>query len=278
VARDQLEPVRQLPSAWRKWRWRRAVGVPSGTAAPVYVVGVQRSGTHMLVEALGASPEVEVHNENDRRAFDRFELRADGVVREIVTRSRHRFVLFKPLCDSHRVDRLLDTLATPSSGKAIWAYRSVDARVRSAVTKFEDSNRQVLRQIAAGRGDGLWQAQGISAANLELIGTFDYETMTPESASALFWYVRNSLFFDLELERRPDVVLSSYDALVRDPETVVGGLCSFLGLSWSPRLVASVDRSMRPIEKVELDTRIRACCDALYERLEAARQADTLSS
>ena len=131
-------------SSAAKWDWRRSHPRPAGLATPVYLVGLQRSGTNMLARGLDIAPEFEVHNENDREVFDHFLLRDDAVVRRIVLASRHEYVLFKPLCDSHRVDHLLDTLDTPSPGRAIWAYRDVDGRARSAVSKFGRNNLLTL--------------------------------------------------------------------------------------------------------------------------------------
>jgi hypothetical protein len=242
---------------------------------PVWLVGVQRSGTNMVVRGLEESPEVEVHNENDRSAFDRFRLRPDAVVREIILASRHRYVLFKPLCDSHRVDELL-ALDTPTAGRAIWAYRGVDGRVRSALAKFGDANLRVLTEIAAGRGGDMWQAQRLSAKSLELIRSFDWTATSPGSAAALFWYVRNSLFFDLGLNRRDDVLLSSYDAVVAAPEAGTKAVASFLGLEWDPSLADHIERrdDDRP-PPLELDPRVRRLCDELEARLDtvAAVQA-----
>src|SRR3954449_6521663 len=96
IEEDDLRPINRASRAWRKWRWRRAHGVAAGTAMPVWLVGVQRSGTNMVVRGLEESPEVEVHNENDGAAFDRFLLRPDPVIRRIVLESCHRYVLFKP--------------------------------------------------------------------------------------------------------------------------------------------------------------------------------------
>jgi len=214
VEEDDLDPFRRTANALRKWRWRQAHGVARATARPVFLVGVQRSGTNMVVRGIETSPEVEVHNENDRRAFYAFRLRDDAVVRDLVRKSRHALVLFKPLCDSHRVDELLDGIGPPGGARAIWVYRSVDGRVRSALNKFGDVNLQVLREIAAGRGLDRWQAQRISPENLDLVASFDYDRLDAASAAALFWYVRNALFFQLGLERRADVALVSYDALV----------------------------------------------------------------
>jgi hypothetical protein len=269
---DDLNPLTRAADAARRWNWRRRQAVPRGQATPVWLVGVQRSGTNMVVQGLTASPEFEVHNENDRRAFDHFRLRPDPVVLDIVLSSRHRFVLFKPLCDSHRVDDLL-ALDTPMPGRAIWAYRSVDDRVRSALAKFGDANLQVLRQIADGRGAGRWQAQRLSPASIDLIESFDYDRITPASAAALFWVVRNSLYFDLALDQRSDVLLSSYDALVGDPAAAMHQLCRFLGVEWTPRLAAHVEPRQARMPELQLDARIRAACDDLTERLENARVA-----
>jgi hypothetical protein len=267
IEEDDLRPISRASRAWRKWRWRRTHRVDAGTAIPVWLVGVQRSGTNMVVHGLEESPEVEVHNENDDDAFDRFRLRPDPAVRQIVLASRHRYVLFKPLCDSHRVDELL-ALDTPAAGRAIWAYRGVDARVRSALAKFGDTNLRVLTEIAAGRGDDMWQAQRLSDHSLEVIHGFDWASVSPASAAALFWYVRNSLFFDLGLDRRDDVLLSSYDALVADPEAGTQALASFLDLAWHPGLAAHIERrDGGRTAPLDIDARVRSLCDDLERRL-----------
>ena len=267
VEEDQLNPFERLPLALRKARWRRAHSV-APDAIPVFVVGVQRSGTNMLVRGLERSPEFEVRNENDGEAFDRFLLRPDHVVRRLVEQSGQRYVLFKPLCDSHRIGAILDDLGTPSAGRAIWAYRDARGRVRSAVHKFGSANLDALRRIAAGEGASMWQAGGLPPERLELVRGFDYERMTPESAAALFWFLRNSLFFDLELDRRADIFLASYGAMVEEPERSMRALCGWLGFPYQPALIAHVDaRSRRPAQPLALDPEIARRCDELEARL-----------
>jgi hypothetical protein len=268
IEEDDLRPIGRASRAWRKWCWRRSHGVEQGTAMPVWLVGVQRSGTNMVVRGLEESPEVEVHNENDGAAFERFQLRPDAVVRQIILESRHGYVLFKPLCDSHRVDELL-ALDTPTPGRAIWAYRGVDGRVRSALAKFGDTNLRVLTEIAAGRADDMWQARRLSAETLDLIRSFAWGSMTPASAAALFWYVRNNLFFELGLHTRDDVLLCSYDDLVADPEPGTRALADFLGMDWHRGLAAHIERrdARRTAAPLDLDPRVRRLCDDLETRL-----------
>ena len=273
VEEDELNPATKFRVALEKRRWRHAHPRPAGTAMPVYVVGLQRSGTNMLTRGLDRAPEFEVHSENDRAAFDRFLLRSDETVARIVARSRHRFVLFKPLCDSHRVDHLLDQVPSRTPGRAIWVYRDVDGRARSALSKFGRNNLLVLADIAAGSGAGMWQAQRLPAAAMEVISSFDYRTMTPETAAALFWWVRNSLYFELGLDRRSDVLLASYDDLLSDPRAGMRAICSFLGLAFRPELVAHIAPRAAKRAGLDLDPRVRQLCDQLQDRLDTTLRA-----
>ena len=270
IEEDRLDPRERIATAAAKWRWRRRHGVVPGGGMPVYVVGLQRSGTNMLLRGLDAAPEVEVHNENDRRLFHRFRLRPDEVLLGVLAASRHAVVLVKPLCDSHRVDELLD-LPGSTGGRAVWVVRDVDDRARSEVSKFGDSNLQALRRIADGEADGDWQAQRLDAQTLAVVRSFDYATMTADTAAALFWYVRNSLFFGLGLDARPDVLLLSYDRLVADPEGTMRRLCDFIAFPYRPELCAHVERrashQRRPLD---IDPRVRELCDAMTARLDAA--------
>ena len=268
IEEDQLDPFERIPAAIRRARWRMQHD-NRPDAVPVFLVGVQRSGTNMLTRGFERAPEFEVHNENDREAFVRFRLKNPTVIRGIVERSKHAFVLFKPLCDSHRTPALLDALQTPSSGRAIWAYRGYQGRVRSSVAKFGDSNRRALRRIADGTGSHLWQAGGLSEANLELISRFDYDRMTPETAAALFWFVRNSLYFDLALDQRQDVALASYDATIGDPEVSMRVLCAFLGLPYRKQLIEGIEPRHRGSPGIDIDPVVRERCEELQGALDA---------
>lgn len=268
IEEDELNPISRLSNSYRRWRWRSAHAADQGQATAVFLVGVQRSGTNMLVRGLQTAPEFEVYNENNRRAFENYRLRPDAHIAQIVERSRHLFVLFKPLIDSHRVGHLLDDLALSSPPRALWVYRNMEGRVRSSVAKFGDTNLRALREISAGRGHNRWEAQRLSPQSTELIRSFSYDGMTPESGSALFWYVRNSLFFELALHKRSDVLLVSYDSFVSDPEGSMRTVCEHIGFDWSPHLIAHVtSRARGPQSSVDIDPRIRTLCDDLQDRL-----------
>ena len=269
VEEDELNPATRIGAAVRRWRWRRAHPRPAGVAMPVYIVGLQRSGTNMLTRGLDRAPEFEVHSENDRAAFDRFLLRSDQTIARIVARSRQPYVLFKPLCDSHRVDELLDGVHSETPGRAIWVYRGVDGRTRSALSKFGRNNLLVLADIAAGRGSRMWQAQRLPDATLAVISSFDYRAISPETAAALFWWARNNLFFDLGLDQRGDVILASYDDILAEPRAGISAICEFLGLEYRPELAAHIAPRSSRRDALVIDPRVRHLCGQLQERLDS---------
>jgi hypothetical protein len=55
---EDLNPLARSGWGLAKWRWRRAYGVPAGTATAVLPVGLRRSGTNMVVCGLERSPEI----------------------------------------------------------------------------------------------------------------------------------------------------------------------------------------------------------------------------
>lgn len=266
IAEDELDPVRRWRTARAKRRWRRDHGVTPGRARPVYLVGLQRSGTNMLVRGLDAAPEVEARNENDQAVFRRFRLRGDDVLTAVVNRSRHAIVLVKPLCDSHRVDQLL-ALPTAVPGRALWMWRDPDDRARSEVAKFGAANLRALRAIADGTIGDQWQGGRVGPEAREVVASFDYDRMDPHTAAALFWWVRNDLYFRLGLDRRDDVLLVSYRRMVEDPAGAARRVCAFLDLPYRPEFAADVTAGPRHAP-LPIDPRVRTLCDQLTVRLE----------
>jgi hypothetical protein len=274
VEEDNLDPRARLAAAAARRRWRRDNPRAEGEATALLVVGVQRSGTNMVLRGLERSGEFEVHNENDRALFSRYLLRDDAAVRAAVNASRQRFVLLKPLCDSHRTPELLDALTIKAPAKALWIYRGAAGRARSAVAKFGDANRNILRDIAAGRAQDSWQAQRISATNRDVIASFDYDALDAVSAAALFWYVRNSLYFDLGLDQRADVLLVSYDRFVADPVATMARMAAFLDITADSSLVDHIAPRATEADDDDLDARVRALCHELEARLHQAVAGD----
>lgn len=270
IEEDQLNPISRAKAWSEKARWRRRH--PDASARlTVWIVGAQRSGTNLVSRLLDAYPEVELYNENHNAAFDRFELKGNAQIGALIGASKHEVVVFKPLCDSDRMTGLLADFDAIAPGKALWVYRGVDARVRSAVSKFGSANRDVLVEIVADPNSPRWQARGLSAQAHSLLADINPASLDDESGSALFWYLRNSLFFDEDLDSRDDVMLVKYEWLVSDPGPHWAKVLDFLGMSSRPEVVER--EGIRPAvarDPLEIDPRVRALCDELGARLDAA--------
>ena len=94
--------------------------------------------------------------------------------------------------------------------------------------------------------------------------------LSPASASALFWCVRNAILLERGLADRDDVAVVSYDRLVADPAPAMTDICRFLGFEYDDRLIEGIEqRSAGTRDPLPIDPRIRARCDEIGERLDA---------
>lgn len=271
IEEHDVDPRVRIPRAARRARWLLRDRVPAGSARAVFLVGAQRSGTNMIAHGLDQAPEFSVYNEGNGRAFRNYQLREQVVIDDLVARSRRPFVLFKPLCDTDRTARLLDETRSESPPRAVWAFRDVDGRIRSHVLKFGASNVDAFRAFVDGSDTTSWQVRSLSEESAELVRSLDVARMSSETGSALFWYVRNKMYFELGLDKRTDVVLADYRAFLSDPTEAMGRLCAFIGFPYRPELVAHVQPQPQTLRKpVDIDPRVRSLCDELDEQLLAA--------
>ena len=267
VPRQTRKLVTKLNDRRRKFLWRLING-PAEETVPVFIFGAQRSGTSMLGECLGRSPEIENMGETDARAFRDFFIRDDQTIAELLKDSAYKFIVFKPLKDSHRVLKLLESSAR---AKAVWAYRNYADRINSAVRQFGRHPLEVFEKYKSGQGTA-WQLVDLSDKNKRLIERIDISSLTESDGAALLWYVRNALFFDQRLEDQERVMLWSYDQFVTDPEADMRSLARFLGTPHHRYMTGnvhsqSVGKNARPQINPEIDN---LCADMLG-RLESAR-------
>ena len=123
---------------------------PSPTEAiPVFLVGCQRSGTNMLMDVLDRSWETWTYNEADHSpAFNKYRIRQNLVLDELLRKARARYVVFKPLSDSQWTDWLL---SVRPSAKALWLYRGYWDVAGSAERKWGAHQKEVIGRIVNGQ-------------------------------------------------------------------------------------------------------------------------------
>jgi Sulfotransferase domain len=251
----------------RKWVWRLFHN-NAPDARAMFILGVQRSGTTILGRCLNKCLELEVYGETSK-AMKKWRLRSPDTIKSIIKTSRSKAVVFKPLTESHRA---LELMTFSPDSIVCWMYRRPADRANSAVAKFGSTNLKVLAAFARGEGLQTWQAQGLSQENLELVRSFDYEKMSRHDAAGLFWYIRNSLFFDQNLVHLENVVPLAYEDLVKDPEKVMAGLCRILGCRFSVSMSRAIHANSVGRSPSKLGDEVDKLCQPLYVKLHQVQQ------
>lgn len=260
--------LQKIKSYTRKRMWRLSHNY-TGRAKPAFIFGVQRSGTTMLGECLGRSPEVWHYPEHDDFAFKDYIIRDNNTIITLVNNNPFKTLVFKPLTDSHRAKDLLDCFC---EGVGIWMYRRYEDRANSAVARFGANNLDVLSNIANHKNLDMWQAQGLLDEDITLIKSYDYSEMKPGEAATLFWYFRNKLYFNQELDKDSRVLPVCYEDLIRDSESTMRKVCEHLEISYKRYLVKGIHaRSFGKQKAPDIRDEIKARCDVLYDRLHRVR-------
>lgn len=242
---------------------------PADGRTCVFVAGMQRSGTNMVMEVLERSLDTDVFHETDPRAFENYGLRENAVLSRLIMNSRARCVVVKILCDLDRTKALMDSF---SPAKTLWIVRRYQDTVASAIASFSGfaARMGLVREdrLAAG-----WYGRGMSDATHALLCDMYHEGMSEASAAAMMWYWRNVLFFEQALDRDPRVLLVSYERLVERPREEFLRIFRFLGLEFDPRVSRRVrPRPPKAREDLAIEPRIAALCEQLTQQFERLLQ------
>jgi hypothetical protein len=234
----------------------------------LFVAGVQRSGTNLLMEVLERSVETDVYHETDPRAFRNYQLRDEATLRRLVARSPAPLVVIKCLMESQRLRQLLDDFK-PAQG--IWMFRHYHDVVNSMTKSFGNQARQVAR---VARGEQDWWSENIAPDTLSIVSEAAATPLDDMSAAALQWFFRNRIYFDQALEDDPRIMLLPYEQLVTEPLATLPRVAEFSNVELGERAAriitpTSVGKRKPPAIRPDVD----ALCAALHQQLqEAARR------
>lgn len=231
----------------------------------IFVCGVQRSGTTLLMRIFDRSWSTAVFHEHFKSAYHRNSLRELNVLQDIAARSGAEFVIFKALNDSFRLSELLETFA---ESRAIWAFRYYDAVVNSILKRWP-GERNRIDEIVSDPESGGWRGRGMSQATLNTLRQLYRKDMSDASAEALFWLHRNQLLFDQNLHTDSRVILSNYEALVTNPKAEIAKIQKLTGISFTAAMYQLVSSaSLKKGEEIsKIDPAIRTVCDQMYNSL-----------
>ncbi|MBI3951347.1 MAG: sulfotransferase [Acidobacteria bacterium] len=253
--------------AW-KYAWQAAHSSDAPTM-PIFVVGCQRSGSNMLMNVFDQFNEAWIYNEGrNTPAFVNYRIRPNAVLDALIRQTRARYVVFKPLCDSQWVDRLL---TIRPNAQAIWIYRDHRDVARSAVRKWGSHQKNVIRGIATLPSEAVgWQAERITPKTIALVKRFYSPQMSDLAGAALKWYIRNQIYFDLNLQHRDDVLLVRYEDLVLYPDQTFPRLFDYLGCRYETEHTREVfSSSVGGSGNIELPDEIETLCDSTLKRLDS---------
>lgn len=232
----------------------------------LFVTGVQRSGTNMLMQTLERNAAIDAYHEGDRRAFDNYEMKPEAVIRGLVAKSPFPIVAVKALLEGHKVDALLESF---SPARAIWMFRHYDDVINSSLKNFPGW-RNKIEEVMADREKGDWRGLGMTDATWHLMSSLYRPDLDDASVNGLFWLYRNQLYFDQKLEEDPRVLLMSYEWLVQNVEPACRAVCDFANVADDVEMGARIkSSSIRKNAPLPIDPDIRTLCDAMYDRLMA---------
>jgi hypothetical protein len=192
-------------------------------------------------------------------------MRPRDVIRGLVKASRASHVVFKALCELQELKKMFDDFAP---AKGIWIIRNFEDVVNSHIAKWTGMPSEIAK-IVKDRNAAGWRGRGMSDATHALVKKLYYPELSIASASALFWYFRNVLFFEQALDRDPRVLLIRYETMVTEPTRQFAALFDFLGLRYTSRVASAVfASSIRKSAPPEIAPRIREVCEGLTAKFD----------
>ncbi len=245
----------------KKLKWFAIKPVES---TPVFLFGIQRSGTTMLMHCLELHPDTEIFDEADNNeAFFDYCIRNYETLNALITRSKAPFVCFKPIADSHLIMEFIEQFP---SGKFIWAYRDYKDVANSFLRKFAHATR-AIKLVCLNQEGGGWFQKGVSSETTSILREVYTPGLSEFDLACLAWFARNRIFVEKNLGSS-DVMLIKYEHMVSNPERTFTNLSNFTGMRYDKNSIryvhnASIAKNPYP----ELNPLIQKMCDDLMDVL-----------
>jgi len=257
----------------RKHIWQGWVN-PTHQSTPVFLIGCGRSGTSMLVKQLSKSWRVDLFNENNPEAFQKYRLKDYAAIDALIEKSLAQIVVFKPILDTYRSRDLL--LRFPDA-RLIFAYRHFGDVIESSLKRFGESSR--LSHVNSWVNNNFQEFAALPPPQKtrDLVCSLWKPDLNPESAAALYWLFYNQLYFDLDLNQEERVKRVCYESVVTDPAREMEALCHFLNLPFEPEIARGIfDSSIKHNPSNAVAPHILAECEDLWQRMRQLKVVQTL--
>jgi hypothetical protein len=284
-----MQSLQKFLSSKRKTLWTRSLRIwkdiyqfikirkISERKTILFIFGCQRSGTTLLTEIFEKDfDNTKVYEEFSRLSSGdtRHRIRLNPLhrVQAQIDKDRPTLVILKPLVESQNAVKLLDYF---KNSKALWAYRPYGDVTLSNLEKWGLRNGiNNLRPIVKGQSQN-WRSENVSNYTKQIVRKHFAEDMNPYDAAALFWYVRNRLFFEMNLDTHKNVMLCKYDDLINNPLKAMRTIYAFAGYVYPfAKIPLNIhSESMGRGKDVKLSHDIEILCRDMLNKLDLAHDS-----
>lgn len=242
---------------------------PATKKVPVFIIGCNRSGTNMVCKAIGKHPYGWDYWESDfSLAFNGYYLREDWIIELLIRHTPAPIISFGCILNSQTADELLSRF---EGARAIWVYRQyVDVANSCARMQWGYHLKDLVRWVARGELERLGaRGKRISTGTVRLFSRLFREDLSNIDSACLYWYMRNQLYFDLDLHQDPRVVIVQYEDAVQNKENAFRRIFNHLGFSFDPAAIGDIfASSVGKHPKPSIDPAIQEVCEGLKTRLD----------
>jgi hypothetical protein len=238
----------------------------------VFIVGCQRSGTTLMTDIFQRDIRSQVFGEfSQLSSLDPRKIRLNPLpsVENVIDQIKAPLIVLKPLVETQNIIGLMDHF---KNSKTLWMYRYYKDVAISNIRKFGIKNGIMdLKPIAMNESKN-WRNERASKETRQIVLDYFSDDMNPHDAASLFWFVRNKLFFDLNLQKRIDVLPVKYENLAFRPSDVTKGIYRFLSIDYPGNKVTRKvhSSSINKGKSIQLRPEIEKLCEDLYAKLETA--------
>ncbi len=240
-----------------------------------FIIGCQRSGTTMMHDIFTNDLNTQTYGEFSKLSsldkLNKIRLNPLDSVKKDIEKVNPSFIVLKPLVESQNILNLLDFF---DGSKAIWMYRNYQDIASSNRIRFGvNTGINDLRPIVEDMQDN-WRSEKVSKAVREVVLQYFSKDMNPYDAAVLFWYARNCLYFELNLDKNPNIIICRYEDLVVSPGKIIKSLYKNLNQDFPGAYIyKEVDStSLRKGKNVELTPEINKLAKDLLDKLDNVYQ------
>ena len=239
----------------------------------LFIIGCQRSGTSLMNRIFTREPNTSVYRESsqlsskDSTNLRKLRLNSFEEIKSTLAKNYAPLIVIKPVVESQNALQLLENF--PES-KILWMYRNYKDAIRSYSKRFSGNRAIIDLKPIVEKDRKNWRAEKASDYVHSIIIKYFSEDMSQYDAIALFWFARNQLFYELNLDQNSKVFICKYEDLVAQPIEMMKTIYQFLNIDFQK--VRGIDevhsKSVGKGDVIELSPSIDKLCHDLQEKLD----------